>query len=127
MYKVLVIEDDPIMGKVMRRIFASDHCKVSLATTAQSGMETCLKELPDLVLLDIVLPDGNGLELCRRMKVDPKIKHIPIIIVSGAATSVDDRIAGIEAGAEDYILKPFITEELMERAAGILKRGLKLP
>jgi len=127
MYKVLIIEDDAIMGKVMQRIFANDYCKVSLVPTALGGMETCLKELPDLVLLDVVLPDGDGIELCRRMKADAKIKHIPIIIVSGAATSVDDKVAGLEAGAEDYVLKPFLPEELSERAAGILRRGLKLP
>lgn len=125
MRKVLIIEDDPIMGKVMQRIFVSEHYSVTLAATATSGMEACLKELPDLVLLDVVLPDGNGIDVCRRMKETPQLKHIPVIIVSGEAMSVDNKISGLEAGAEDYILKPFLQEDLIERAAGILKRGFE--
>lgn len=123
MHKVLIIEDDPIMGKVMRRIFTSAHYSVTLAATASAGLEACLRELPDLVLLDVVLPDGNGIDVCRRIKETPRLKHIPVIIVSGEALSVDNRIAGLEAGAEDYVLKPFLPEELLERAAGILKRS----
>lgn len=125
MLKVLIIEDDPILGKVMQRIFTSEHYSVILAATASSGMEACLKELPDIVLLDVVLPDGNGIDVCRQIKETPKIKHIPIIIVSGEAKSVDNKVAGLKAGAEDYVLKPFLPEELLERVAGILKRSFK--
>jgi len=122
MRKVLIIEDDPIMGKVMQRIFLAEKYNVNLAVTAEAGLAACLKELPDLVLLDVVLPDGDGIEVCRRIKQTPKLKHIPVIIVSGEAVSVDSKVSGLEAGAEDYVLKPFMPEELVERAAGILKR-----
>jgi len=125
MRKILIIEDDPIMGKVMQRLFLSENYNVSLAATAEAGLAACLKELPDLVLLDVVLPDGNGIEVCRQIKGAPRLKHIPVIIVSGEAVSVDSKVSGLEAGAEDYVLKPFIPEELMERAAGILKRTWK--
>lgn len=126
MYKVLIIEDDKIIGKAMQHIFAAEHYEVSLAATAEAGMDACLKELPDLVLLDVNLPDGNGLEVCHRMKENARIKHIPVIILTGDATSVENKVAGLEAGAEDYILKPFIPEELSARAAGILKRSFKI-
>ncbi|OGR81158.1 MAG: hypothetical protein A2X32_08500 [Elusimicrobia bacterium GWC2_64_44] len=125
MRKVLIIEDDPIMGKVMQRIFLSEHYSVNLAVTAEAGIAACLKELPDLVLLDVMLPDGNGIDVCHHIKADPKLRHIPVIIVSGEAMSVDSKVSGLEAGAEDYVLKPFIPEELIERVAGILKRSLK--
>lgn len=127
MNKVLIIEDDPATGKVLQRIFASNHYGASLFATAEGGLEACIKELPDLVLLDVILPDGNGIDLCRRMKENARIKHIPVMIISGDAVSVDNKVAGLEAGAEDYILKPFVTEELLERAAGILKRRFEIP
>ena len=123
MYKLLVIEDDLIMSKVLLRIFRSEKYEVSHSGTIADGFQTCLKELPDLVLLDINLPDGSGLDLCRRMKETQQIKHIPIVILTGDATSVDSKVQGLESGAEDYILKPFISDELIARVSGILKRS----
>ena len=126
MYKLLLIEDDKIMSQVMARMFTSEKYEVSLSHTAEDGFKTCLKELPDLVILDINLPDGNGLDLCKRMKENQRIRHIPIVFLTGDATSVDSKIQGMENGAEDYILKPFIADELIARVAGIIKRSFKL-
>ncbi|MDO8806742.1 MAG: response regulator transcription factor [Elusimicrobiota bacterium] len=126
MYKLLIIEDEPIMAKVLKRMFTSEKYEVTNTNTAGEGFEACLKELPDLVLMDVHLPDGNGLDLCRKMKETPRIKHIPIIIMTGEATSVDCKMMGLESGAEDYVLKPFISEELIARVAGILKRSFNM-
>jgi DNA-binding response OmpR family regulator len=126
MYKLLVVDDDVIISKVLMSMFTSEKYEVKLSHTANDGFETCIKELPDLVLLDMNLPDGNGLDLCRRMKSNARIKHIPIIMLTGDATSVDNKVEGLEAGAEDYVLKPFIAAELMARVAGILKRSFNL-
>jgi len=97
MYKLLIIEDDNIMAKVLTRIFTSEKYDVKHTKTAGDGFEICLKELPDLVLLDVHLPDGNGLDLCRKMKETPRIKHIPIVIMTGEATSVDNKMQGLRA------------------------------
>jgi len=126
MYKLLIIEDDKIMSNVMARLFTSEKYEVSISHTAEDGLKTCLKELPDLVVLDINLPDGNGLDLCKRMKENQRIRHIPIVFLTGDATSIDSKIQGMECGAEDYILKPFIADELLARVAGIIKRSFKL-
>lgn len=123
MYKLLVIEDDSIMSKVLARMFTSEKYDVKRAATLEDGFKTCLKELPDLVLLDVNLPDGSGLDMCRKMKETQQIKHIPIIIMTGDATSVECKIQGLESGAEDYVLKPFIADELVARVNGILKRS----
>lgn len=123
---MLVVDDDVIISKVLMSMFTSEKYEVKLSHTANDGFETCIKELPDLVLLDMNLPDGNGLDLCRRMKSNARIKHIPIIMLTGDATSVDNKVEGLEAGAEDYVLKPFIAAELMARVAGILKRSFNL-
>lgn len=123
MYKLLIIEDDTTMYKVLTRMFTSEKYDVKRAATLEDGFTTCLKELPDLVLLDVNLPDGSGLDMCRKMKDTQQIKHIPIIIMTGDATSVESKMQGLEAGAEDYVLKPFIADELIARVNGILKRS----
>jgi len=123
MFKLLIIEDDRIMSKVLVRIFTSEGYEVMQVNTIAEGFSACLKELPDLVLMDINLPDGNGLDLCAKMKENPRIRHIPIVMLTGDATSVDSKVQGLAAGAEDYVLKPFINEELTARVAGILKRS----
>lgn len=126
MYRLLIIEDDQILTKVLIRMFSSEKYEVNHSGTVKEGFESCLKELPDLVLLDINLPDGNGLDVCKKIKETPKLRHIPVVILTGDATSVENRVQGMESGAEDYVLKPFIAEELLARVAGIIKRSLKL-
>ncbi|MDD5210252.1 MAG: response regulator transcription factor [Elusimicrobiales bacterium] len=126
MNKMLVIDDDHIMSSILNRIFTAEKYEVKNAKTAEDGFKACLKELPDIIILDVNLPDGTGLDLCRRMKENPRIKHIPVILLTGDATSVDNKVQGIENGAEDYVLKPFITDELVARVSGILKRSFKL-
>lgn len=125
MYKILIIEDDPIMSKVLVRIFRSENYEVTHSPTGAGCVQTAQKELPDLVLMDINLPDGNGVDFCRMIKSDQRVKHIPVILITGDATSVENRMQGLETGADDYILKPFIAEELIARAAGIIKNSLK--
>ncbi|MFA6434205.1 MAG: response regulator [Elusimicrobiales bacterium] len=126
MYKTLIIDDDKIFTKSLMYMLLSEKYEVQVAHTAQDGLRTCLKELPDLVLLDVELPDGNGLELCRVMKSNPKIKHIPVIILTGTATTVENKITGLESGADDYIPKACVADELIVRAAGIVKRGYNI-
>jgi len=126
MYRLLVVEDDPIMTKVLNRLFTSERYEVKNACTIGEGFESCSRELPDIVLLDVNLPDGNGLDLCRKIKDTPRLKHIPVVMLTGDATSVENKVQGLESGAEDYILKPFIAEELLARISGIIKRSIKL-
>ncbi len=125
MYKILIVEDEPIMAKVLIRIFRSEKYEVTHCPAGEPGMEAAQKELPDLILMDINLPDGNGLEFCKQIKASQRLKHIPVILITGDATSVESKMEGLESGADDYVLKPFIAEELIARAAGILKRSLK--
>lgn len=125
MYRILIVDDDPIMSKVLVSLFRSEKYEVSYFPTGEAGLQALEKELPDLLLMDINLPDGNGLDFCRRAKTTPRVKHIPVILITGDATSVENRVQGLENGADDYVLKPFIAEELLARVAGILKNTLK--
>ncbi|OGR75092.1 MAG: hypothetical protein A2X32_10370 [Elusimicrobia bacterium GWC2_64_44] len=125
MYKILIVDDDPIISKVLASIFRSEKYEVTSCRTGEDGLLAAQRELPDLVLLDINLPDGNGLDICKRLKSNQRLKHIPVILITGDATSVENKVQGIENGADDYVLKPFIADELIARAAGIIKRTLK--
>lgn len=123
MYNLLIIEDDPIVAKALSHIFAAEKYEVKITGSLGEGLQTALKELPDLILLDVNLPDGNGSSLCRVIKEDPRIKHIPVILMTGDATSVENKVQGLEYGADDYVIKPFIPEELLARVAGVIKRS----
>lgn len=125
MYRILIVDDDPIMTKVLVSLFRSEKYEVSSFPTGTAGMQALEKELPDLLLMDINLPDGNGLDFCRQAKTSPRVKHIPVVLITGDATSVENKVQGLENGADDYVLKPFIAEELLARVAGILKNSLK--
>lgn len=120
MYRILVIEDSPIMRQLLRRILTGEGYECITATGAASGHKTCAQNKPDLVLLDVNLPDGNGIELCRRLKADPAVRHIPVLLLTGEAHEVENRVDGFEAGAEDYVIKPFNVKELLSRLKGIL-------
>lgn len=125
MYNLLVIDDDFIICKILANIFTSEKYGVRTSHTAGEGLKACLAQPPDLILLDINLPDGSGLDLCRSIKKTPGIKHIPVIILTGGAAETEDRASGLGSGAEDYFSKPFVMEEIVARVAEIIKLGCK--
>ncbi|MBI4425338.1 MAG: response regulator transcription factor [Elusimicrobia bacterium] len=125
MYRILAIDDDPIIRRLLQQAMSSEGFEVVLATTAAEGVATCGRSKPDLVLLDVNLPDGDGIDVCRRLKADAGLRHIPVLLLTGEAADVAFRVAGLEAGAEDYVLKPFLPRELVARVKGILLRSTK--
>ncbi|MEK7744722.1 MAG: response regulator [Elusimicrobiota bacterium] len=125
MHKILVIEDDPISRKLMSRTLASAGFECLLSPTAENGLAAASKEKPDLVLMDVNLPDGDGIELCRKVKSQPSLRHIPILLLTGEAVSIECRTAGLEAGADDYMIKTIGTKELLSRIRRILDDGKK--
>lgn len=125
LYRIVVIDDDPIIRKLFRKLLTAEGCECVLAEDAASGLKLCAEQKPDLILLDVHLQDGNGIEVCRAIKEDAMLRHIPVVIVTGEAFSIEERVDGLEAGAEDYVLKPFNPAELMARIKGILKTAVK--
>ena len=125
MYRIGVIEDDPIVRKLLEKVLASEGYESVMTTNVTDGFKVCAGEKPDLILLDVNLPDGNGIEACRRFKTDERLRHIPILLITGEASSVDNRIEGLEAGADDYVLKPFGTKEILSRIKGILRTAVR--
>ncbi|MFH5182113.1 response regulator transcription factor [Paenibacillus sp. TAB 01] len=118
MYKVLLIEDDNMVGDMSTMYLSEEGYSVKRAVDGKEGMQQLEQFHPDLIILDIVLPDINGIELCKELR---KISPIPILAVS-MKTDVLDRVDALMAGADDYLCKPFSMRELTARVAALIRR-----
>ena len=116
--RLLVVEDDAGIAKLLQHNLAIDGFDVRLASTAHDAMRQCQDFAPDLVLLDIQLPDGNGFELCRVLRQGGRR---PVIFVSARGQRAD-KVRGLDLGADDYVTKPFDIEELVARIHAVLRR-----
>ncbi len=119
MKKVLLVEDDQPLAEVVTYNLRKEGYEVVTAGDGIQGLETARREKPDLVLLDIMLPGLDGLELCRLLRKD---YNVPIIMLTARVTETD-KIVGLEVGADDYITKPFSVKELMARVRASLRRA----
>ena len=112
--RILVVEDDFDISNMLRIFFTGQGYHVEVAARGNDALELCRKKLPDLIVLDIMLPDMNGYEVCRVLRTTTRTSHIPIIFLT-QKDERSDRIQGLELGADDYITKPFDIEELKLR------------
>ena len=122
--KILVIEDEPDIRKNLEYNLAREGFKVSAVGSLSDANETLKNNVFSLILLDLMLPDGSGLDLCKKIKGNPETESTPIIILTAKDDEVD-RVVGFELGADDYVTKPFSVRELILRVKAILKRGIK--
>jgi len=120
--RILVIEDEPDIGDLIQYNLSREGYWVSVIADGEEGFDRVLQESPDLVLLDLMLPGVDGLELCRRLKEDPVTRPIPIIMVT-AKSEESDVVLGLGMGADDYVPKPFSPRELVARVRAVLRRG----
>jgi len=125
MYRILAIEDDGIMQSILRDTLKPEGFEFLLGATGQEGLDLARKERPDIILLDINLPDMSGMEVCRSLKSDAATRHIPVMMLTGQAWEVSNRVQGLELGAEDYMLKPISPRVLITRIRAILKAATK--
>jgi len=121
MHRVLIVEDDPIVHKAFRLALQTDGFDVISCLSGGPAQEKATQEKPDLVILDIHLPDISGFEVCKRLKASPETRDIPVLILTGEARQMDDKIAGLDLGAEDYLLKPVSARVLISRVKSILR------
>lgn len=128
--RILVVEDDSDIANMLRIFFSGEDYDVMLTARGQDAIDKCRKHLPDLIVLDIMLPDIDGYEVCRELRTYTRTSHIPIIFVT-QKDERSDRIAGLELGADDYVTKPFDIEELRLRVknavTGYRRRNLTDP
>lgn len=122
---VLVVDDDPFIANIICQALQSDGYKTEKASDGEEALAKIEKLSPDLVIMDYMMPKMDGPEVCRKVKDNPKIKQVPIIMVTAVA-DVKEKVRLLEEGAEDYIVKPFNLEELLARVKVVLRRTRQL-
>lgn len=119
---IQIIEDEPLHAMLLDRALRQAHFNTALDADGHTGWQTVQRLLPSLILLDLMLPGMNGREVCRLVRRTPSTRHIPIIMLT-ASSSEEDRIAGIDMGADDYVAKPFSPREIVSRVQAVLRRS----
>ncbi len=114
MKRILLIEDDADLFALLKYNLEKEGFSLSGLQTGKGAIELCRQVRPDLILLDIMLPDSDGLDICKGLRRDPELGHIPVIFLTARASETD-RIVGLELGANDYVVKPFFVRELIAR------------
>ncbi len=117
---ILVIDDDEKITSMLRRSLAFEGYEISVANNGQAGLAKVLEKEPDLVILDVMMPQLDGWEVCRRLREAGS--GFPILMLT-ARDEVGDRVKGLDLGADDYLVKPFSLEELLARVRALLRRG----
>jgi two-component system alkaline phosphatase synthesis response regulator PhoP len=119
--KILIVEDEKNIAESVKYNLEKDGFRTVLASDGAAALEVARRELPDLVLLDWMLPEMDGLEVCRLLKHGEKTKHIPVVMVT-VKSEETDKVLGLEMGADDYVTKPFSPRELVARVKAVLRR-----
>lgn len=122
--KILIVDDDPTVHKLITKTLSSGQYEIQSVLDSPNAMEEASRFQPDLIILDLMMPRLSGIEVCRMIKGDPKTKNALILILS-AKESQDDRIQGLEIGADDYISKPFHLASLARKIEYMLAKKLK--
>lgn len=117
---ILVVDDDPHITDLLRRLLAYEGYSVAVAASGDAALVRTLERVPDLIVLDIMLPGIDGLEVARRLRAAGDT--VPILMLT-ARDAIADRVKGLETGADDYLVKPFANEELLARIKAMLRRN----
>src|SRR5437867_2773809 len=120
--RVLLVEDEPDVAELIDYNLAREGYEVLQVANGADALRQAREARPDLVLLDLMIPQLNGWEVCRRLKQDPATRAIPVIMVTARAEE-GDKVLGFEMGADDYVTKPFAIRELIARARAVLRRS----
>jgi two-component system, OmpR family, response regulator MprA len=123
-FSVLVVDDDAPIRRMLRRTLAAEGYEVETAAAGGEALAAVERSVPDLLVLDVAMPGVDGLDVCRRVRRAGL--GLPILLLT-ARDAVADRVVGLDAGADDYLVKPFAAEELLARARALLRRGSEPP
>src|SRR5262245_10636950 len=122
MSRILIIEDEAPMRTALTDVLKAEDYRVITASDGEAGLERAIAEKPDLVLLDIMMPKLDGFAVCAELR--RLANPVPILMLT-AKGQVEDRVTGLDVGADDYLVKPFSTEELLARVRALLRRTLR--
>ena len=124
MVHILAVDDDNEVLETVGRVLRHEAYEVSLANSAAQALNFLDKRIPDLMILDILMPEMDGIQLCRQLRRDSRFIPLPILFLT-AKGGTDDIVSGLDAGADDYVIKPFELAELRARIAALLRRGTR--
>jgi two-component system phosphate regulon response regulator PhoB len=124
--RVLVVEDDEDILELVKYNLAKEGYKPACVTCGEEALKHVRAKLPDLIVLDLMLPGVDGLEVCKHIRSDPKTQHLPIVMLTAKGEEADV-VTGLELGADDYITKPFSPRVLIARVRAVLRRRAKEP
>ena len=124
--RILVVDDEPDILELVRLALAQEGFTVETAATAGEAFDALENSIPDLMVLDLMLPDMSGTEVCRNLRSNPKTTNIPVLMLT-ARSEETDRVVGFELGADDYVTKPFSPRELVLRIRAVLRRSEPAP
>jgi len=119
---VLVVDDEKDLLSVLDFNLRAAGFETAIAATGEQALSAVRRHVPDLIVLDLMLPDLPGTEVCRRLKGDPRTRHVPVVMLTAKGEEVD-RVVGFEIGADDYVTKPFSVRELVLRLQAVLRRA----
>jgi DNA-binding response OmpR family regulator len=119
--KILIIEDDPDVAGMIKYTLKEAGYDVVLVPDGSKGLALAKKERPDLIVLDVMLSDADGFEICKNLKLDEATKYVPVIIL-GAETQDEDRVVGLEFDVNDYVETPFSPRDLIARVKAVMRR-----
>ncbi len=117
---ILIVEDEQRLARLVARVLGEERHVVDIANDGDTGMDLALRGTYDLLILDLMLPGRSGLDICKQVRAH---KLQPAILMLTARGSIEDRVAGLRIGADDYLVKPFAMEELVARVDALLRRG----
>lgn len=121
---ILAVDDDREVLETLGRVLERENLEVQLANSGAQALEILDKRLPDVLILDIIMPGMDGITICRRLRSDERYMTLPILFLT-AKGSTDDVVDGLDAGADDYVVKPFELAELRARVQALLRRGMR--
>jgi two-component system phosphate regulon response regulator PhoB len=119
---ILIVEDDPLISEMVATYLEADGFQVICAPDGATGLDAAVSQHPDLILLDLMLPEISGREICRNLRRNQATSEIPIIMMTSCSDEID-RVIGFEIGADDYVVKPFSVRELSLRIQAVLRRN----
>ena len=120
--KILAVDDEPDILELVKLNLVREGYDVLTASTGEQGLDLARSKVPSLIVLDLMLPGVDGLEVCRRLRADTKTQHVPILVLTAKGEEADV-VTGLEVGADDYVTKPFSGKVLVARVRNLLRRG----
>ena len=118
--RILVVDDSPVNVKLLEAKLTAEYYDVLPALSGREALALAEAESPDLILLDVMMPEMDGYETCRRLRANPRTRHVPVVMVT-ALTDVSDRVRGLEAGADDFLSKPLNDIALFARVRSLVR------